>query len=62
MTSEKVGMEQIYKLTAEPIRMVFEWSGQYKRFFDPAGHAWSFVPGKDRQVRQSSREKKKHGR
>lgn len=62
VTSEKVGMEQIYRLTAEPIRIVFEWSTQYKRFFDPAGHAWAFVPANARAVRQTIRGRKKHGR
>src|SRR5579871_3957225 len=42
VTSEKVGMEHIYRLTGRPLRAVYEWSGQYKRFFDPAGHAWAF--------------------
>lgn len=43
VTSDKVGLEQKYRLTGEPLRLVFEWSGQYKRFFDPAGHAWSLA-------------------
>ncbi len=59
--SEKVGLEQQYRLTGEPIRLVFEWSRQYKRFFDPAGHAWAFVP----QTRRSAslkRRKPRNGR
>lgn len=43
VASEKVGLEQIYKLTGHPLRMVFDWSNEYKRFFDPAGQAWAFV-------------------
>ena len=43
-TSDKVGLEQIYRLTAEPLRLIFEWSGKYKRFFDTSGHAWEFMP------------------
>ncbi len=62
VTSEKVGMERIYRLTAKPIRIVFEWSGQYRRFFDPAGHAWSFVPTNHPQARQTNRGRKRHGR
>lgn len=42
VASEKVGLEQVYRLTAEPIRIVLEWSSQYRAFFDPTGHAWSF--------------------
>ena len=43
VTSQKIGLEQQYRLTGKPLRMVFEWTSQYKRFFDPAGHAWAFV-------------------
>ncbi len=43
VSSEKVGMEQIYRLTGRPLRVVFDWSNGFKRFFDPAGHAWAFV-------------------
>jgi DNA-binding transcriptional ArsR family regulator len=60
--SEKMGMEQIYRLTAEPLRTVFEWSSQYRRFFDPAGHAWSFVPANHPEARQTNRGRKRHGR
>jgi DNA-binding transcriptional ArsR family regulator len=41
--SEKVGLEQRYRLTAAPLKQVFDWSSKYRRFFDPSGHAWSFV-------------------
>jgi DNA-binding transcriptional ArsR family regulator len=40
---EKVGSEQKYHLTAGPLKLVFDWCGQYRRFFDPAGHAWAFA-------------------
>jgi DNA-binding transcriptional ArsR family regulator len=43
VTSERVGSEQRYRLTGEPLRVVFEWSGRYKRFFDPSGHAWAVM-------------------
>lgn len=42
VASHKVGLEQRYRLTAAPLRDVFSWLGQYRTFFDPAGHAWSF--------------------
>ena len=62
VTSEKVGLEQQYRLTAEPIRLVFEWSSQYKRFFDPSGHAWSFVPVQRSRPTQPKRRKTTDGR
>jgi DNA-binding transcriptional ArsR family regulator len=40
VTSEKVGLEQRYRLTGTPLKVVFDWSSQYRRFFDPSGHAW----------------------
>ena len=60
VTSEKLGLEQQYRLTGEPLRLVFEWSSQYKRFFDPSGHAWSFTPVQTGQV--VSKRKANHGR
>jgi len=57
VASERVGLEQRYRLTGAPLRQVLEWSSQYRRFFDTAGHAWAFTsnPG-------ASKGKGKHGR
>lgn len=38
----KHGRYRKYRLRAEPIREVFDWSAKYKPFFDPLGHAWLF--------------------
>ena len=46
VASERVGLEQRYRLTGEPLKVVFDWSADYRRFFDPSGHAWSFVSGR----------------
>jgi DNA-binding transcriptional ArsR family regulator len=43
----KVGSEQKYHLTGEPLKTVFDWCAQYRRFFDPAGHAWAFTATED---------------
>jgi DNA-binding transcriptional ArsR family regulator len=43
VTSRKVGAERKYHLTGAPLKMVFDWCVQYRRFFDPAGHAWAFA-------------------
>jgi DNA-binding transcriptional ArsR family regulator len=61
VTSEKVGLEQIYSLTGEPIKIVFNWSSQYRRFFDPSGHAWSIGPVNDGSFGQRSSPRGKHG-
>jgi len=47
VTGEKIGMEHRYRLTATPLKAVFEWSSQYKSFFDPSGHAWRFTRSRD---------------
>ncbi len=41
--SERVGLEQRYRLTASPLKAVYEWAAQYKLFFDPSGHAWAIA-------------------
>lgn len=46
VASKRVGLEQRYRLTGEPLKVVFDWSANYRRFFDPSGHAWSFVGGR----------------
>jgi DNA-binding transcriptional ArsR family regulator len=46
VTSDKVGAEQKYHLTGAPLKTVFDWCIQYRRFFDPAGHAWTFASAK----------------
>lgn len=61
VTSTKVGLEQKYRLTGEPIRLVFEWSSQYKRFFDPSGHAWAFTPAGKGNASSSPRRKTSNG-
>jgi DNA-binding transcriptional ArsR family regulator len=60
VTSERAGLEQRYRLTGAPLRQVLEWSSQYRRFFDPAGHAWALSG----PVQQTSSEGKgeQHGR
>jgi DNA-binding transcriptional ArsR family regulator len=36
VTSEKIGVEQRYRLTAAPLKEVFGWVSRYQAFFDPA--------------------------
>ena len=47
VTSDRAGLEQKYRLTATPLKVVLDWSTQYRRFFDPSGHAWAFVPSEE---------------
>lgn len=59
---EKVGLEHRYRLTGDPLREVFDWTARYKRFFDPAGHAWSFIPSGPNAPNPKSAKRKKGGR
>ena len=40
--AERVGVEQRYRLTPEPLRVVVRWAERYRSLVDPAGHLWSF--------------------
>lgn len=41
--ARKDGRFRRYRLRAEPIREIYEWTVKYRPFFDPYGHAWSFL-------------------
>jgi DNA-binding transcriptional ArsR family regulator len=43
VASEKSGVEQRYRLTPAPLRHVLDWSAQYRRLIDPAGHSWALT-------------------
>ncbi len=62
VTSNKVGLEQMYRLTALPLRVVYDWSSTYKRFFDPSGHAWAFVAQGEDPTKTATPRIGKHGR
>lgn len=61
VASEKIGMEQIYRLTGRPLRAVFDWSSKYRPFFDPAGHAWSFAEAAGK-AEPEAKTRPRHGR
>ena len=50
--AEQVGRQRLYKLNAQPLREIFQWSGLYRDLFiDPAGHAWR-ITARPRQSRR----------
>jgi DNA-binding transcriptional ArsR family regulator len=55
VTSEKVGLEQRYRLTGAPLKLIFDWSSRYRHFFDPSGHAWRFSDTEKRPTRKGER-------
>ncbi len=43
VSSDRVGLEQRYRLTPRPLKLVIDWSARYRTLIDPAGHAWAFT-------------------
>ncbi len=62
VASERIGLEQQYRLTGGPLKIIFDWSSQYRRFFDPAGHAWAFVSDKGNTKARQKKGGQRHGR
>jgi DNA-binding transcriptional ArsR family regulator len=53
--AEQVGRQRLYRLNAQPLREVFEWSAYYRHLFaDPAGHAWR-ISARPREPRKRTR-------
>lgn len=40
VATRRDGRRRLYRLQAKPIEQVYRWAGNYKAFFDVAGHAW----------------------
>lgn len=62
VASDRAGLEQKYRLTATPLKVVLDWSAQYRSFFDPSGHAWSFVPSQKSANRGDKKRRPSNGR
>jgi DNA-binding transcriptional ArsR family regulator len=60
--SDRVGLEQRYRLTPRPLRYVVAWSERYRTLIDPAAHAWSFMPAPAAEKTGKEREKPEDGR
>ena len=44
--AEWIGRQRLYKLNAQPLREVFQWSSVYRDLFtDTSGHAWRITRG-----------------
>ena len=44
VTSRRVRRESRYRLTPTPLQPVMRWLDRYRRFVDPSGHQWVFIP------------------
>ena len=60
--SERVGVEQRYRLTAAPLAGVFEWASQYRAFFDPSGHHWAFHASGEASTAEAPARRQSDGR
>jgi DNA-binding transcriptional ArsR family regulator len=62
VASDRVGVEQRYHLTPKPLKIVLDWSAQYRTLIDPAGHVWALAhtPPSDPMARDIRR--RSHGR
>jgi DNA-binding transcriptional ArsR family regulator len=53
--AEQVGRQRLYKLNAQPLREVFQWSSLYRNLLtDPVGHAWH-IRGRTPQSKKRTR-------
>ena len=61
VSSSRVGLEQRYNLTPQPLKYVVDWSEKYRTLIDPSGHAWSFVLMNGKQRNKKVRKRDCHG-
>ena len=61
VSSDRVGLEQRYRLTPNPLRYIIEWSAQYRTLIDPAGHAWSLLESPAAKRVAAVKRRRSHG-
>jgi DNA-binding transcriptional ArsR family regulator len=61
VASERVGLEQRYRLTPEPLKHVLDWSVQYRTLIDPFAHRWSLLAREEPTGNSEPVEKKRNG-
>ncbi len=62
VASERVGVEQHYRLTPRPLKHVVEWSEKYRILIDPSGHAWSLAPLSGETSKRQGKRRRRNGR
>ena len=55
VTSERIGLQQHYRLTPQPLKFILNWSDAYRHLVDPSGHFWTLTS-------ESRRDKKARGK
>ena len=59
--SERVGLEQRYRLTPQPLRYVIRWAERYKALVDPVGHVWAFTGASEKPMKGKQSKGSAHG-
>jgi DNA-binding transcriptional ArsR family regulator len=57
VSSDRVGLEQRYRLTPHPLKFVIEWSEQLKALIDPSGRVWMITSPQREQAIQEPDER-----
>jgi DNA-binding transcriptional ArsR family regulator len=62
VTSERIGLEQHYRLTPQPLKYILHWSDACRHLVDPSGHVWTFTPANSRNKKVRGKGEIKNGR
>jgi DNA-binding transcriptional ArsR family regulator len=60
--SERIGIEQHYRLTPKPLQHILRWSDAYRHLVDPSGHIWAFTSAKKRDQSAPQKGGQRNGR
>ena len=61
VAAERLGLEQRYRLTPQPLKHVLKWSDGYRSLIDPSGHIWALA-SMGQKARQQPAKRKQNGR
>ena len=62
VTSERIGLEQHYRLTPQPLKFILQWSDAYRHLVDPSGHFWTLTSASSRNRKARGKGEFKNGR
>jgi DNA-binding transcriptional ArsR family regulator len=62
VASERIGLEQRYRLTPRPLKHILSWSDAYRNLVDPSGHLWKFTSANNRDEKVRVKGEPRNGR
>jgi DNA-binding transcriptional ArsR family regulator len=62
VASERIGLEQHYRLTPRPLKYILHWSDAYRHLIDPSGHFWTLTSANKRDKKVRSKGEIQNGR